>query len=81
MIHDIEYLKGNQWKADNNMWMNLMRESKLNLPLANATRAAFLIKDLIGYDTPISNQKYKYAKKLAIEKYNLGKMKFYDGSL
>lgn len=78
LIHDIEYLKGDQWKADNNMWSNLIRDNPLNLPLANMTRLAFLTKDIIGYDGGEDRQSYQQLREIVERDYNLGKMKFYD---
>lgn len=78
LIHDIEYLKGNQWKADNNMWSNLLRDNPLNLPLANMTRLAFLTKDIIGYDAAQDKASYDELRSIVERDYDLGNMKFYD---
>lgn len=78
LIHDIEYLKGDQWKADNNMWKNLVRDSWTNIPVANAARAAFLIKDVVGYETPVDNIGYHELRTIVEQDYDLGDMKFYD---
>jgi hypothetical protein len=80
MIHDIEYIRGDQFKADNNMYMNLLRHSILNFPVANYIRAAFLFKDVIGYPTDTDFDLYSYLKNKVIEYNLLGEysmMKFY----
>lgn len=78
LIHDVEYLGLDQHTADRNFRKNLIRQSIFNFPLANFTSVAFTLKDLVGYPVEHDEQAYKYAKKLAKEKYDLGKMKFYD---
>lgn len=78
LIHDIEYLKDDQFKADNNMWINIVKENPLLIPIANATRAAFLVKDVIGYKTEQDLESYKYLKDIVERDYELGNMTFYD---
>lgn len=71
LIHDIEYSNPqiSKFKADNNMWINLMKKDILNLPIANYTRLALFLKDF----TPLMNKnktdfnKYKAMKQLAYE--------------
>jgi hypothetical protein len=78
LIHDIEYLRGDQFKADNNMWLNLVRDNPLDFPLANYARAAFLVKDIVGYQTDIDIDSYNMLKNIVKNEYDLGKMDFYD---
>lgn len=78
LIHDVEYLKGNQTKADNNMWLNMVRDNPFNFGVANAVRLGFLLKDLIGYDVKESKQDYLDLRKQVEDNYDLGAMKFYE---
>lgn len=78
MIHDIEYLKKDQFKADNNMWLNIVRENPLLLPVANFTRVGLLLKDLVGYKPETDEDKYKLLKNQVKKSYHLGRMKFND---
>lgn len=83
LIHDIEYVKpSNQWKADNNMYKNLLRAGGIKyLPIANHTRLAFLAKDVsqLKSDDKTSVETYNYLKKLAISNNMVNKnMKFSD---
>lgn len=79
MIHDVEYVKpGNQWSADNNMWLNLVKEAPYLLPVHNLVRAAFLVKDLFGYHPPTDQALYDYTKEKVKNTYDLGSMSFYD---
>lgn len=79
MIHDIEYVKpNNQWRADNNMWLNSVKEQPYLLPLHNMVRAAFLAKDLVGYKTKTDDKLYSVLKKKAETDYDLGGMGFAD---
>ena len=68
LIHDIEYYKGNQFKADNNMFKNIVKHNPMMLPYASLIRAGFLIKDVVGYDVPVNDSQYKHLKELAINK-------------
>jgi len=64
LVHDIEYLTGiPQTTADNQMWLNLMREYPFNPAIATTTKLAFLAKDLVGYDTQTN-------EKLGLKLYN-----------
>jgi hypothetical protein len=78
MIHDIEYLRGNQWKADNNMWSNIIKENPLYAPIANLTRGVFLIKDLVGYNTDRDLEDYSQLRDIAERDYDLNRMSFYN---
>lgn len=78
MIHDIEYLYLPQRVADDNMWKNLVRESIFNIPAANFARAAFYLKDIVGYQTDKDQIGYVEAKQLAKSQFDLGNMKFHD---
>lgn len=79
MIHDVEYVKsGNQWRADNNMWLNLVKETPYLLPIHNMVRAAFFVKDLFGYNTPTDDNLYAYTKDQVKKDYDLGRMSFAD---
>lgn len=78
LIHDVEYLAGDQFHADNNMWLNLIRHNPLALPIANAVRLGFLLKDVIGYNPEVNRNKYIMLKNLVRNDYDLGKMNFYD---
>jgi hypothetical protein len=50
LIHDIEYMKpNNQFKADNNMWKNIVKTNPFLLGVANNIRLLFLIKDVLGF--------------------------------
>lgn len=80
LIHDIEYLYLPQNIADDNMWSNLVNESIFNLPAANYTRAAFYLKDFIGYPVEKNRQAYLEARELA-KTFDLGRMKFKDQGL
>lgn len=79
LIHDIEYLYLPQREADDNMWLNLMRESVFNLPAANFSRAAFYLKDFVGYPVDRDHVAYLEARELAKD-FDLGRMKFKDPS-
>lgn len=76
MIHDIEYLKKDQFKADNNMWLNIVRENPLLLPVANFARLGLLAKDLVGYKPITDEDEYLQLKNLVKQNYDLGRMKF-----
>lgn len=79
MIHDVEYVKpGNQWRADNNMWLNSVKEAPYLLPIHNMIRAAFLVKDLAGYKPTTSEELYKLSKSKLQEGYDQGHMTFAD---
>lgn len=67
MIHDIEYYRGNQFKADNNMYRNIVKQNPLLTPLANLIRAGFLVKDIYGYDVPVDDDDYEHLKLLSIQ--------------
>lgn len=67
LIHDIEYEKGNQWEADNNMYQNLMKEYPYIPQIANFTRLSLLVKDLIGYKPKINSRLYQPMKEQAIK--------------
>lgn len=62
MIHDIEYLKGNQFQADNNMFLNMVKNDPLSLPQASLIRAAFLFKDIFGYSPKENYKDYQHLK-------------------
>jgi conjugal transfer/entry exclusion protein len=71
LIHDIEYSNPQitQFQADNNMFSNLLRADYRNLPLALATRVAFLVKDLSGMmDNDVDANKYRRMKIKAYDK-------------
>lgn len=78
LIHDVEYLRGDQFKADNNMWKNLIRDNPFNFGIANATRLGFLLKDVVGYDSTPNQSDYQQLRQEVEDNYNLGNMKFYD---
>lgn len=79
MIHDVEYVKpGNQWRADNNMWLNLVKEAPYLMPIHNMIRAAFLIKDLGGYAPNTNEELYSLGKSKVQEGYDRGHMTFAD---
>lgn len=79
MIHDIEYVKpGSQWQADNNMWLNSVRETPYLLPLHNMVRAVFAIKDIVGYKQNTNQQLYNTLKNEALTNMDLGTMTFSD---
>lgn len=78
LIHDIEYIRGNQKQADDNMWLNLVKQNPLLLPVANATRLAFYAKDLIGYDQTPNLALYQELRDDVESNYDLGRMEFYD---
>lgn len=79
MIHDVEYVKpGNQWRADNNMWLNLVKEAPYLMPIHNMIRAAFLVKDLGGYKPETSEALYSLSKSKVQEGYGLNHMTFAD---
>lgn len=67
MIHDIEYYRGNQFKADNNMYTNIVKDNPLLIPYANLIRAGFLVKDIFGYDVPVNDEQYEHLKQLSIQ--------------
>lgn len=60
------------------MWHNIVKENPLYTPIANITRAAFLIKDIFGYDTKPDQQSYKDLRDVVERDYDLGKMSFYN---
>lgn len=78
LIHDVEYLTGEQFKADNNMWKNIVRSAPYLMPIANNARLAFLAKDLIGYDVPIDHGAYHELKDIVTNEYDLEGMQFAD---
>ncbi len=54
LIHDIEYIYySDQTIPDNNMFKNLLPYS---LIVASVTRAAFLVKDIVGYSFPLERK-------------------------
>lgn len=65
LIHDIEYLNPylSQYGADNNMWKNMIKAGYVNIPLANFTRLALLIKDLVGYKVNKDLETYNLLRK------------------
>lgn len=78
LIHDIEYMKkNNQFNADNNMWLNLVRRHSWMYPLANLVRIAFIAKDISGLKANDyeNDDVYNYLKDKAFRPY---KMKFKD---
>ena len=70
LIHDVEYLKENQFEADNNMYLNINRQSLLNIPVSNYIRTSFLVKDIIGYKIEKNEKLYLLLRK-RIEEYKL----------
>jgi len=67
LVHDIEYLAGvPQTTADNQMWVNLIKEYPFNPAIASTTKLAFLAKDLVGYDI-------KTNERLGLKLYNVVK--------
>lgn len=70
-----------QFTADNNMWKNLVAKDITNMPLANYTRLALLLKDVMGFmkNTTQDEEKYLILKELAKQNNLLDpKMAFYE---
>lgn len=78
LIHDIEYVKGNQFKADNNMFKNMVKNDPMSLPHAVIVRAAFLVKDLFGYSPKESVEDYNHLKEIVLENKEYFGLKGYD---
>lgn len=68
LIHDIEYYRGRQFQADNNMFNNLIREYPYLPGIALYTRFLFLLKDVVGYDTEVDDLEYQTLKRVALQK-------------
>jgi len=64
LIHDIEYLNGNQFQADNNMFKNMVKNDIFSFPLAAITRASFFFKDIFGYHPRENKQDYNHLKSI-----------------
>lgn len=76
MIHDIEYLANNKFKADNNMWLNIIREKPYLLPLANLVRIGLLFRPLLPMEFKPDYKEYHRLKKIAEKTQNLNRMQF-----
>lgn len=58
-----------QFNADNRMWHNLVSESLLNFPIANMTRVALLVKDLLPlHFNKLTSEEVTILRKLAKSK-------------
>ena len=78
LIHDIEYLKGNQFKADNNMFKNMVKNDLFSFPHAAVLRAAFLFKDLFGYSPKENKRDYEHLKEIINNNRDYFGVKGYD---
>lgn len=68
LVHDIEYELGDQFAADNNMAVNLLKEYPLAPQIALMTRASFLVKDLFGYSNNQNVANYDKYMQIAQDK-------------
>lgn len=80
LIHDIEYLKGDFQKADENMAKNVANNLK-NPTAYLGIKFIFGVKDIFGYDPIINPDMYNYLKNKVRENdllANYKDMQFYE---
>lgn len=57
LVHDIEYLTGEQKRADSNMVSNLLKKYPFTPMIPLTAKGGFMAKDLVGYNPQTSRSK------------------------